>query len=115
MVLRNVFFDVDKATLRNESEDELKRLVKILTMNPTIKIEIAGHTDSDGSDDHNLKLSDARAKTVLEYLVTKGINRAKLTWKGYGEAKPQVPNDTPENKQLNRRTEIKIPELVKPT
>lgn len=108
IVLRNVFFDVDKATLRKESEDELERLEKILKQNPEIKIEIAGHTDSDGSDDHNLKLSDARAKAVVDYLITKGISKDMLKWKGYGESQPQVPNDTPENKQLNRRTEIKI-------
>lgn len=108
IVLRNVFFDVDKATLRKESEDELERLEKILKLNPTIQIEIAGHTDSDGSDEHNLKLSDARAKAVVDYLITKGIDKAMLKWVGYGESKPQVANDTPENKQLNRRTEIKI-------
>ena len=108
IVLRNVFFDVDKATLRTESEDELERLEKILKQNPEIKIEIAGHTDSDGSDDHNLKLSEARAKAVVDYLITKGINKDMLRWKGYGESQPQVPNDSPENKQLNRRTEIKI-------
>ena len=108
IVLRNVFFDVDKATLRKESEDELERLEKILKLNPTIQIEIAGHTDSDGSDEHNLKLSDARAKAVADYLIAKGINKAMLKWVGYGESKPQVANDTPENKQLNRRTEIKI-------
>jgi outer membrane protein OmpA-like peptidoglycan-associated protein len=108
IVLRNVFFDVDKATLRKESEDELERLEKILKLNPDIKIEIAGHTDSDGSDDHNLKLSEARAKAVVDYLIGKGIKADMLKWKGYGESMPQVANDTPENKQLNRRTEIKI-------
>ncbi|HVD99462.1 MAG TPA: OmpA family protein [Cytophagaceae bacterium] len=108
IVLRNVFFDVDKATLRKESEDELERLQKILEQNPEIKVEIDGHTDSDGSDEHNLKLSDARAKAVVDYLITKGINKDMLKWKGYGETQPQVPNDSPENKQLNRRTEIKI-------
>jgi outer membrane protein OmpA-like peptidoglycan-associated protein len=108
IVLRNVFFDVDKATLRKESEDELERLEKILKLNPDIKVEIAGHTDSDGSDDHNNKLSEARAKTVVDYLITKGVNKDMLKWKGYGESQPQMPNDSPENKQLNRRTEIKI-------
>jgi outer membrane protein OmpA-like peptidoglycan-associated protein/tetratricopeptide (TPR) repeat protein len=108
IVLRNVFFDVDKATLRKESEAELERLFKILTLNPSLKIEIGGHTDSDGSDLHNLKLSEARAKTVYDYLVAKGISKEMLRWKGFGESQPQVPNDTPENKQLNRRTEIKI-------
>lgn len=108
IVLRNVFFDVDKATLRKESEDELERLHKILDLNPHMQIEIDGHTDSDGGDDHNLKLSEGRAKAVVDYLISKGVPKGNLTWKGYGETQPQVPNDTPENKQLNRRTEIKI-------
>ncbi|MFN3402503.1 MAG: OmpA family protein [Cytophagaceae bacterium] len=108
IVLRNVFFDVDKATLRKESVDELERLLEILTKNPTIKIQIGGHTDSDGNDDHNMKLSHNRAKAVVEYLVKKGIPEARLSFKGYGETKPIAPNDTPENKQLNRRTEIEI-------
>ncbi|HEY8402900.1 MAG TPA: OmpA family protein [Cytophagaceae bacterium] len=108
IVLRNVFFDVNKATLRKESQAELNRLVEILNTNPTMNIQISGHTDSDGNDDHNLKLSDARAKSVVEYLVSKGIDKKRLTYKGYGETMPVAPNDTPENKQLNRRTEIEI-------
>lgn len=108
IVLRNVFFDVNKATLRSESESELARLTDILKNNPTIKIQIDGHTDSDGNDDHNLKLSDGRAHAVVQYLVTKGISKDRLSWKGYGETKPVAPNDTPENKQLNRRTEFEI-------
>ncbi|HSZ25242.1 MAG TPA: OmpA family protein, partial [Cytophagaceae bacterium] len=82
IVLRNVFFDVDKATLRKESEDELERLEKILKLNPDIKIEISGHTDSDGSDDHNNKLSEARAKAVVDYLIAKGLNKEMFKWKG---------------------------------
>ncbi len=108
IVLRNVFFDVDKASLRKESEDELERLHKILELNPNMKIEIDGHTDSDGGEEHNLKLSESRAKSVVDYLIARGINKDNLSWKGFGESQPQVPNDTPENKQLNRRTEIKI-------
>ncbi|MBX9850312.1 MAG: OmpA family protein [Cytophagaceae bacterium] len=109
IVLRNIFFDVNKATLRPESEAELERLADILIKNPTIKIQIAGHTDSDGNDDYNMKLSDARAHAVVTYLIDKkGIGKERLTWKGYGETKPVAPNDTPENKQLNRRTEFEI-------
>ncbi|MCS6823445.1 MAG: OmpA family protein [Cytophagaceae bacterium] len=108
LILRNIFFDVDKATLRKESEDELERLLKILKDNPNIKVELSGHTDSDGSDEHNMRLSEARAKAVVQYLLNKGIKADRLVAKGYGETQPQVPNDTPENKQLNRRTEIKI-------
>jgi outer membrane protein OmpA-like peptidoglycan-associated protein/tetratricopeptide (TPR) repeat protein len=108
IVLRNVFFDVDKATLRPESVAELERLVNILNENPHIKIQISGHTDSDGNDAYNLKLSDQRARAVLDYVVTKGIAKDRLVSKGYGETKPFAPNDTPENKQLNRRTEIEV-------
>lgn len=109
IVLRNVFFDVNKATLRSESEAELERLTEILVNNPTLKIQIDGHTDSDGNDEYNLKLSDERAHAVVEYLVTKkGISKERLSWKGYGETEPVVPNDSPENKQMNRRTEFEI-------
>src|SRR6478735_3026699 len=76
IVLRNVFFDVDKATLRPESESELERLAEIMSKNPTLKIQIAGHTDSDGTDESNFKLSDARAHAVVDYLVNKkGISK----------------------------------------
>jgi len=109
IILRNVFFDVDKSTLRPESVQELDKLVDILRHNPNLKIELSGHTDSDGNDDHNLVLSDNRAKAVVDYLIKKGgINPNRLTWKGYGETKPIELNDTPEHKQQNRRTEVKI-------
>jgi len=108
IVLRNVFFDVNKSTLRPESVQELERLVDIMKDNAHLKIEISGHTDSDGNDDANLKLSNDRAKAVVDYLIGKGIDAGRLTWKGYGETMPIAPNDTPENKQQNRRTEFKI-------
>lgn len=108
IVLRNVFFDVNKSVLRPESVQELDRLLAILNENPTLKIQISGHTDSDGNDESNLKLSDDRAKAVVQYLISKGIKADRLTYKGYGETKPMAPNDTPENKQLNRRTEFEI-------
>ncbi|ABG58832.1 OmpA family protein [Cytophaga hutchinsonii] len=108
IVLNNVFFDVNKSTLRKESETELDKLFDILSKNPKIKIEVAGHTDSDGDTQANLTLSDARAHTVKDYLIGKGISADRIIYVGHGEGKPVVPNDTPENKQLNRRTEIKI-------
>lgn len=108
MILRNVFFDVDKATLRPESVQELNKLVETLNNNPNVNIELSGHTDSDGNDDHNMVLSDNRAKAVVEYLIKKGIKANRLTAKGYGETKPIEPNDTPEHKQANRRTEVKV-------
>lgn len=108
IVLNNIFYDVDKATLRPESVSELERLNKLMLDNPTLKIEIGGHTDSDGSDEHNETLSQNRAQSVVDFLVKKGIVRERMVAKGYGEKTPVVANDTKENKQLNRRTELKI-------
>ncbi|MBI3510008.1 MAG: OmpA family protein [Bacteroidetes bacterium] len=108
IVLRNVFFDFDKSTLKPESDIELDRLVKIMQDNPTIKIELSGHTDSKGSDDYNQKLSEARAKACVDYLVGKGIKADRMTWVGYGESKPIDTNDTDEGRANNRRTEFKI-------
>ena len=108
IVLNNVFFDVDKATLRKESELELEKVYEILYKNRAIKIEISGHTDSDGDEEHNMKLSEARAHAVQDYLIAKGVSADRMQYKGYGESKPVADNLTPENKQLNRRTEIKI-------
>jgi len=108
IVLRNIFFDFDKATIRPESASELDRLIKLLTENPTIKIELGSHTDSKGSDEYNMKLSDNRSKSVVDYLIQKGIPSDRLTSKGYGETKPIDTNDTDEGRQNNRRTEFKI-------
>lgn len=108
IVLRNIFFDFDKATLRPESINELERLTKLLQDNPSIVIEISGHTDNKGSAEYNQKLSEARSKSVVDYLISKGINKGRLQYKGYGLAKPMATNDTEEGRQLNRRTEFKI-------
>lgn len=108
IVLRNIFFDFDKATIRPESANELDRLVKLLNDNPTIKIELGSHTDSKGSDEYNMKLSDNRSKSVVSYLIGKGISADRLTAKGYGETKPIDTNDTDAGRQNNRRTEFKI-------
>src|SRR5215216_4663400 len=106
--LNNVFFDFDKWDLRPESFVELDRVVKLLTENPNIVIEMSAHTDSYGSDDYNIKLSDNRARSVMEYILGKGIDPSRISSKGYGETKPVAPNDTPENRQLNRRVEFTI-------
>lgn len=108
IVLRNIFFDFDKATIRPESANELERLIKLLNDNPSLRIELGSHTDSKGSDDYNLKLSDNRSKSVVDYLITKGIGAARLEAKGYGETKPIATNDTDAGRQENRRTEFKI-------
>lgn len=106
--LNNVFFDFDKWDLRPESFVELDRVVKLLEENPAIEIEMSAHTDSYGSDDYNFKLSDNRARSVMEYILSKGIASNRITSHGYGETIPVAPNDTPENRQLNRRVEFKI-------
>lgn len=106
--LNNVFFDFDKWDLRGESFLELNRVVKLLEENPAIVIEMSAHTDSYGSDDYNFKLSDNRARSVMEYILSKGIDPSRITSKGYGETKPVAPNDTPDNRQLNRRVEFTI-------
>jgi outer membrane protein OmpA-like peptidoglycan-associated protein len=108
IVLKNIFFDYDKATLRPESVAELERLHQLLLDAPNLVIEIGGHTDSDGSAEYNATLSQNRAKSVVDYLVTKGISIGRLQAKGYGESVPIDTNDTPEGKQNNRRTEFKI-------
>jgi outer membrane protein OmpA-like peptidoglycan-associated protein/tetratricopeptide (TPR) repeat protein len=108
IVLKNIFYDFDKATLRSESTNELERLLKLLNEMPKLKIEISSHTDSKGANDYNFKLSDNRAKSVVEYLISKGISPERLVSKGYGEEKPIATNETDEGRQLNRRTEFKI-------
>ena len=106
--LNNILYDFDKATLRPESVVELDRLVIILNEQATIKVEISSHTDFKGSDAYNQKLSQARAKSVTDYLTQKGISKNRLVAKGYGESKPVATNDTEEGMQLNRRTEFKV-------
>ncbi len=106
--LNNVYFDFDKWFLRPESSVELDRVVKMLEENPAIEIEMSAHTDSRGSDEYNIKLSGNRAASVVDYILSKGINRSRIISKGYGESKPVVPNDTDENRQLNRRVEFTI-------
>jgi len=110
IVLRNIFFDFDKATLRPESKTELENLIKLMNDNPNIKIEISGHTDNIGSAAYNQKLSESRAKAVVDYLIEHGIDRSRLSYMGYGFEKPIAPNDTEEGRQLNRRVEFKIVE-----
>jgi outer membrane protein OmpA-like peptidoglycan-associated protein len=108
IILKNIFFDFDKATLRPESTSELERLVKLLNDVPTLKIELSGHTDSKGADVYNQKLSQRRAKAVLDYLVKHGIVAGRLTSIGAGEAEPGSTNDTEKGRQENRRTEFKV-------
>lgn len=108
IVLENVFFEHDSYKLKSESYIELNKLIEVLTQNPTIKIEIGGHTDSNGSDKYNETLSHNRSQTVYNYLIEKGINANRLTYRGYGEKMPRASNETPKGRALNRRTEVKI-------
>jgi len=111
IVLKNIFFDTDKATLRPASTAELNRLIGLMNENPTLKIELGGHTDSQGSDEHNKGLSERRAKAVVDYLINAGIPSARLKSAGYGEAKPIASNEDEVGRQMNRRTEFEILEL----
>ncbi len=106
--LNNVFFDFDKYNLRPESFVELDRVVKFLNDDPNIEIEMSAHTDSRGSDDYNFTLSDNRARSVMEYILSKGIAVSRIKSQGYGETKPVATNDTDEGRQLNRRVEFTI-------
>ena len=112
--LNNVFFDFDKYNLRPESSVELDRVVKFLNEYPNVEIEMSAHTDSKGSDDYNITLSANRAKSVREYILSKGIAATRIISQGYGETKPVASNtnpdgsDNPDGRQLNRRVEFKI-------
>jgi outer membrane protein OmpA-like peptidoglycan-associated protein len=108
IVLNNIFYDFDKSTLRQESISELDRMVLLMTQNPSIKIELSSHTDNVGSDEYNVTLSQARAQSVVDYLIAKGISKERLVAKGYGKSMPIATNDTDEGRQQNRRTEFKI-------
>jgi outer membrane protein OmpA-like peptidoglycan-associated protein len=108
--LDNIFFDFDKATLKTESEAEIEKVVDLLTDYPYLRIEIEAHTDDQGSDAYNLKLSEDRAKAVVDALVKEKIELERLAWKGYGETKPLTPNTTEEGRAKNRRVEFRVVE-----
>ena len=113
--INNIFFDFDKYELRPESYPELDRLVDFIknnqsffTENPDVRIEIGAHTDDKGTEEYNLRLSQNRARSVVDYLTRNGIPGDLIITKGYGESKPQVPNDSEEHRALNRRVEFKL-------
>ncbi|UFH55451.1 OmpA family protein [Spirosoma sp. KNUC1025] len=111
-VLENIYYDLDKYNIRPDAAEELDKLVTILKDNPTLKIELGSHTDARASDAYNQKLSQNRAKSAVEYIVSKGIESDRLTYKGYGETQLIIKNaKTEEEHQRNRRTEFKITEL----
>jgi len=106
LVLEGVEFDFDKATLRPEAAAILDKTAASLADWQNANIEVAGHTDSKGSDEYNMKLSQDRAEAVRNYLISKGIAAERLTAKGYGETKPVADNATEEGRAQNRRVEL---------
>jgi outer membrane protein OmpA-like peptidoglycan-associated protein len=117
MTLNNIFFDFDKATLREISKVEIKNLLIFMKRYPNVKVEISGHTDSKGDDAYNQKLSETRAQAVVSRLIEGGISSLRMKAKGYGESVPVKPNvlpdgrDDPKGRQQNRRVEFKIIEV----
>ena len=106
--LKNVFYNTGSASLDNKSQSELDKLSQLLSQFPNVNAELRGHTDSDGDDNSNLSLSEARAANVMQYLLNKGVSADRLSSVGFGETQPIESNDSPEGKEQNRRTELRI-------
>jgi outer membrane protein OmpA-like peptidoglycan-associated protein len=108
-ILRNIYFDFDKATFKTESYSELNKLEAMLSQNQNIVMEIGGHTDAVGTKAYNQYLSLMRAQAVKDYLTKKGINTRRIKAVGYGKAKPLASNDDEHGgRELNRRVEFKV-------
>ena len=107
-ILHDIFFDYDKALLLQQSYNELQGLLETLSRYPSMKIEIRGHTDGHGSIDYNQRLSENRAKAVVDYLVSKGIDPRRLQYMGFGKSQPIDTNATEEGRARNRRVEFYI-------
>ncbi len=108
VILKNIFFETNQYTLQPQSTAELDKLVELLTENPTLRIQINGHTDNVGKSADNLSLSNNRAKAVVTYLLSKQIPAIRLTFKGFGATKPIADNSTEAGKAQNRRTELQV-------
>jgi outer membrane protein OmpA-like peptidoglycan-associated protein/tetratricopeptide (TPR) repeat protein len=108
VILKNIFFEFGKSTLKSESYAELNHVAKFLQNNETLKLEISGHTDNIGTYKYNKKLSEDRAKAVVNYLLKRGIDQSRLTYKGYAYDQPVAPNTTEAGRAKNRRVEFKV-------
>jgi len=108
VVLNNIFFDTNRFDIKPDSYAELQKLLDFLSKNPTVNIEISGHTDNVGNKPANLVLSQNRARAVFQYLVNHGVAPVRLVYKGYGDTQPILPNTSDDNRSKNRRTEFKI-------
>ena len=121
IVVENIYYGFDSANIRSDAAIELDKLVRFLEDNPEIKIELGSHTDNFGDDEYNRDLSQRRAESAVNYIISNGIDKNRIRARGYGESRPMVPNtnpdgtDNPENRQKNRRTEIKVFEYNKDT
>ncbi len=107
-ILNNIYFDEGSYELKPESMTELSKLAELIWRNPSLKVEISGHTDDVGNEEANLLLSKKRAEAVVAYLISEGLNEKNLIAKGFGESRPIVKNDSDQNRQLNRRIELKF-------
>ncbi len=109
VVLSNdILFDYGKAKLSRKSKKVLNQAVELLNQIPNRSLLIQGHTDSSGSDEHNMKLSEERAQAVYDYMMQQGLKIKKVTYKGYGEARPVADNSTKEGRAANRRVEFRV-------
>ena len=109
IVLENIYYDLDRANIRDDAALELNKLVRILIDNPKISIELSSHTDDRATVEYNLDLSQRRAESAVNYIISKGISKNRLIAKGYGESELIIKNATSEEEhQINRRTEFKV-------
>jgi outer membrane protein OmpA-like peptidoglycan-associated protein len=108
IALQNIFFETGSSTLLPSSYPELNKLLSTLINNEQMKIELRGHTDNIGTDEYNQQLSEARAKSVYQYLIDHAIDAGRLSFKGFGESQPVATNETEYGRQQNRRTEFVI-------
>jgi outer membrane protein OmpA-like peptidoglycan-associated protein len=114
LILRNIYFDYNLASLRSKSKYELNKLFNFMKGSPDVEIVVSGHTDSKGNDDYNFRLSKDRAQAVVDYLIRNGISSSRLSAQGYGETRPIARNENPDltdnpvGRQLNRRIEISM-------
>ena len=111
IVLNNIFFDFDKTVLKPESYPELNRIISVMKEKSGMQIEIAGHADATGPESYNLRLSERRARAVVQYLTREGIESGRISVVFHGESKPVAPNTTPDGRRRNRRVEFKILKL----
>ena len=111
ITLGGVYFDTDQSEVLPQSYKELHHLLAVLGQYPTMKIELRGHTDNQGTVEHNQRLSVARAHAVADFLVSHGIDARRLSWRGFGKTMPVADNDTPEGRSKNRRVEYRVVEM----